>query len=386
MVAGLDIGKSENYVSIHQEVKKFSIEKLENMVEYLQKKQVKSVILEPTGVYSIPVIEALSKYFTVYIVPTYLIAKFKGNNPQKNDTIDAKTLEKYYYSEEHQFHKYPVSEKYLTAKKLNILISELESLKKTKTREINRLRGDMYIIDKNTHNLSEAKLLKITLKSDNPTIRLRSERIVNIKESIKITENIIVEHVEKNEFIKKQVDLIMTIPNFSYNDACMIVSKIVDVNNFKTVRAFKKFLGFGVNKEESGTSIRRTKKVISHRVIKSKFYLFLLRNLKNSGDANIKRAIYYYKFKYNNHFKALMKVASRVVIRIYYMLKYEKPYDKSIEYIDNKTIQLVRTIIELETSKITDNTNKKKQQNTRVLEFLDIDFTEDVKDDIIKAG
>lgn len=354
IVAGIDIGKSENYVSINQKVKKFKIEDTEEMKIYMKEKGVQAIILEPTGVYSIPIIEELYNFFTVYIVPTYLIAKFKGNKTQKNDTLDAKTLEKYFLSTEKQFHKYRVDEKYIKAKKLNIMISELESLKKAKTREINRLRGDMYAIDKNTHNYPSGKLINMTLKSKDRVISLRAERIMNLKESISIMEERIKKYVQETNFIKKQVEIIMTVPMFSYFDACIITSKIVDVNKFDNVNSFKKFLGFGVNREESGSSIHRTKKIISHKVIKSKFYLLLMRNLKNNGDRNIKSAIYYYKSKYNNHYKAMMKVASRLVTRIYFLLKTERPYDTEVPFIDKKTLSLLRNMIQIENEKLTE--------------------------------
>ena len=131
MVAGIDIGKSSNYVSINQTVKKFKIENLKDMIEYLKTKDVKNIILEPTGVYSIPIIKYLkNNNFKIWIVPTYLVSKYRGNQVQKNDIHDAKILEKYYNTTETQFKKYLVDDDYIIAKKLNILISENISIKK----------------------------------------------------------------------------------------------------------------------------------------------------------------------------------------------------------------------------------------------------------------
>lgn len=370
MVAGVDVGKKEHYVSIDQKVKKFSSKDIEKLKDYLKKKKVKEIILEPTGVYSIPLIEKLYKEFNVYVVPTYLISKYKGNQSQKNDTIDAKTLEMYYYSREKQFVKYKVDKKYIIAKKLNILLSEFESIKKAYTREINRLRGELYIIDENTHDLTKAKLIKYALKIDNELIHLRAKRIKNLEKSKLILERKIKEYAESHGFIKEQIRIIMTIPNFSYSDACIIVSKIVDVNRFKSVNAFKKFLGFGVAKEESGTSVRKTKKIISHKLLKSKMYLLILRNLKKSGDNNIKRAVYYYKYKYNNHFKAIMKVAARIIIRIYYLLKSKKEYNINFEYIDKKTMYLIKEILEIENNKLSNKKSKKYKANEKIIMFL----------------
>lgn len=372
MVAGIDIGKGDNYVSIDQNVKKFPIENLENMIEYLKEKKVNKVILEPTGVYSIPIIKKIYKHnFDVYIVPTYLISKFRGSKTTKNDIQDAKSLERYYYTEEKQFTKHIVDEKYIIAKQLNIMISEFENLKKNKTREINRLRGDLYISDINTHNLTEAKLIKYALNSNDIISNLRAERIKNIKKSIKNLEIKIKEYVENNDFLKRQIDIFMSIPAFSFLDACMIVSKIVDVKKFDNVKKFKKFLGFGVNQEESGSSIKRTKKIISHRVIKSKFYLLCLRNLQFRGDKSIKTAIYFYRNKYNNFFKAVMKVASRIITRLYYCLKTNTKYNKEIVYIDNRTLFYFYKMLEFENSKITDKKSKKSKNNLKMLEFLE---------------
>nr|WP_240739433.1 transposase [Marinitoga lauensis] len=330
----------------------------------------KNILLEPTGVYSIPLIEKLYKEFNVYVVPTYLIAKFKGNRFQKNDSIDAKILETYYYTQEKQFTKYKVDKKYIIAKKLNLMISERESLLKAKTREFNRLRSELYVIDEKTHDLTKAKLIKYALNTENKLIHLRVNRIKNIEESIELLEEKINKYVDSHKFIKEQIKAIMTIPKFSYYDACIIVSKIVDIKRFKTVKAFKKFLGFGVAKEESGTSIKRTKKIISHKVFKAKMYLFILRNMQKSGDNNIKRAVYYYTYKYNNHYKAVMKVAARIIIRIFYILKYKREYNKSIEYIDRKTLILIKEIIEVENNKLSNKKSRKYIANEKIIKFL----------------
>ncbi|KLO21877.1 hypothetical protein X275_08275 [Marinitoga sp. 1197] len=370
MVAGIDVGKKAHYVSINQKIKRFSTKDPNKLKKYLKEKGIKDVILEPTGVYSIPLIEKLYKEFNVYVVPTYLISKYKGNKSQKNDEIDAKILEMYYYTKEKQFIKYKVDRKYIIAKRLNLMMSERESLVKAKTREINRLREELYVTDENTQDLTKSKLIKYALNTENSLLILRAKRIQNLEESKMLLEKKIKEYIEKHRFIKEQIRIIMTIPKFSYFDACIIISKIIDVKRFKTVKEFKKFLGFGVTKEESGTSIKKTKKIISHKVFKAKMYMFIIRHMQKSGDNNIKRAIYYYKYKYNNHFKAVMKVAAKIIIRIYYLLKNLKKYDPAIEYIDRKTLILVREIIEIENNKITNKKTKKYKNNEKILKAL----------------
>lgn len=340
--AGIDVGKDVHVISVSGKCHTFPATELEKICTYLTRAEVKKVILESTGVYSVPIINMLVRCdFVVYIVPPYHISTYRGGaRSAKTDNSDARRLEEYLLDDPVAWPRYRVTEEYIKAKELGMLCSERENYVKEHVRLYNRILTYLYIVEPRYGSLTESALYK-KVKDGFITDEIVVSRLENLKriaENVKFSEEQIQKFVQNTEFLKQQYDIIMSIPLFSAMDAAFILGKVVNIRGFSSVKKFKAFIGFAVIDRQSGTSLRKVTVLNSHKYIKSKMYMLVLRNLKGTGNKHIANMYYYYYFKFQNSKKAFTRTSARIIERLYWCAKSNNLYDPVRPFVQDETI------------------------------------------------
>ncbi len=321
MVAGIDIGARFHVVSVKEDIKKFRADEHENIISFLIEKEIKKVILEPSGIYHLPLARELIRYgFEVYLIHSTRFGRFRfGFGRSKNDFNDAVLLRKY-ASFDTDF-LYKIDEEYIEKKELGLILLEHNRLKKQLNREMNQLRRDLYIENPalafmtpssyKCELLEDLQLSKYTFK--------RIERIEQTKQLIKEIEKEIKKKVEGHEDGK----ILTSIPGISYITAGLLMSTYINVNRYKNVKQFKAMLGFGLTSKESGTSVNEKRSGKAHIPIRASLFRVVLVNANRDN----KIGDYYREYRKRMPFrKAVMRTSAKLTEWIYYMLKHKKPF------------------------------------------------------------
>lgn len=379
--AGIDVGKDFHVVSVEGKCHTFPATELEKICTYLTRAEVKKVILESTGVYSVPLINMLVRCgFVVYIVPPYHISTYRGGaRSAKTDNSDARRLEDYLSDDPVAWPRYRVTGEYIKAKELGMLCSERENYVKEHVRLYNRILTYLYIVEPRYGSLSESSLYK-KVKDGFISDEIVVSRVNNLKrisENVKFSEEQILKFVQSTDFLKRQYEIIMSIPLFSCMDAAFILAKVVNIKDFANVKKFKAFIGFAVIDRQSGTSLRKVTVLNSHKYIKAKMYMLVLRNLKSTGNKHIANMYYYYYFKFQNSKKSFTRTSARIIERLYWCAKKDELYDPVRPFVQDETI---KKLIEYLTQKEKENKlSKVELKSLDRLRFFNTDQEKSLK-------
>lgn len=238
MYIGIDVAKDELVVCLLQEQTpsdettvpntKSGINKLHR---WLKKAGAKTghVCLEATGVYSDMVAEELYKRgYTVSVVNPARIKAYAQSQMRRNktDQLDAALIADYCRTQAPPAWTPPAPE----LKHLRLLIRHLDDLKTERQRARNR---------------RDAQPDAVIVKQLKAQIDLLDKQVTQ-------TEQLIRDHVDKHPDLKKQRDLLATIPGIGLLTASLLLAELGDMQRFDNVRQVVAFVGLNPRLHQSG--------------------------------------------------------------------------------------------------------------------------------------
>jgi transposase len=227
----------------------------EQLLGWLSKQGIERVhaCLEATGTYG----ESLSLFLheaghTVSVVNPAAIKAFAQSrlSRTKTDRVDAELIARFCQTQE------PPAWTPLPAevRELQALVRRLESLIEMRVMEENRLSSGISV----------------------EMVRQSVEELLNhLNEQIRRTEKLIREHLNNHPRLKRQSQLLDSIPGIAEATAALLLSEITDITRYRSARQVAAYAGLVPRERQSGTSVRgRTK-------------------LSKIGNARLRRALYF---------------------------------------------------------------------------------------------
>jgi transposase len=227
----------------------------EQLREWLSTQGIERVhaCLEATGTYS----EALALFLheagqRVSLVNPAATKAFAQSrlSRTKTDRADAELIARLTAAQQPPAWSPPARE----VRELQALVRRLESLIEMRVMEENRLSSG------------------ITVDS----VRRSVEELLNhLNEQIKRTEELIRSHINNHPGLKRQSELLDSIPGIAEATAALLLSEITDIKQYKSARQVAAYAGLVPRERQSGTSVRgRTR-------------------LSKIGNARLRRALYF---------------------------------------------------------------------------------------------
>ena len=150
----------------------------------------------------------------------------------KTDRVDANLIMTYCEREEPTLWSPPPA----SFRKLQALVRHLDNLKAMRQQQANRLQS----------GVREPLVLESLHKT-----------ILMLEEQIKTTEQQLHDHINQNAELKRQSDLLITIPGIGQLTAARLLGEIRSVHNFDSARQLAAFAGLTPRNHTSGTSVRK---------------------------------------------------------------------------------------------------------------------------------
>jgi transposase len=225
------------------------------LLEWLSKQGVESVhaCLEATGTYG----EALALFLhqarhTVSVINPAAIKAFAQSrlSRTKTDRVDAELIARFCQAQA------PPAWTPLPAevRELQALVRRLESLIEMRVAEENRLSSGI-TVEVVRHSLQE--------------------HLAYLNEQIKRTEELIRTHINNHPRLKRQSELLDSIPGIAETTAALLLSEITDITQYRSARQVAAYAGLVPRERQSGSSVRgRTR-------------------LSKIGNARLRKALYF---------------------------------------------------------------------------------------------
>lgn len=225
------------------------------LLDWLSKQSAEPVhaCLEATGTYGEPLALFLHEAgHTVSVVNPAAIKAFAGSrlSRTKTDKVDAELIAR--FCRAHQ----PPAWAPLPAevRELQALVRRLESLLEMRVMEENRLSSGIRV---------EAVRQSV------------EEHLAYLSEQIKRTEGLIRDHINAHPTLKRQRELLDSIPGIAEATAALLLAEITDINQYRSARQVAAYAGLVPRERQSGSSLRgRTR-------------------LSKVGNARLRRALYF---------------------------------------------------------------------------------------------
>ena len=327
--AGIDVGAFKHAVSVPEEVQFFEASRTDDIIAFLSEHDIQAVVLEPTGIYHIPLSRALvDAGFHVFMIHSTRFGRFRaGFGKKKGDEEDAKLLRKYAETEEGFL--YEIDNEWLEAKELGLFVQERYRTSKALTAEINRLRRDIYLVDPSLAFMTPSSyktenLEGIDFGDFTQYILSRVKRIEELRDQKKKLEKEIKNRVNTHP----DGEILISIPGISHTTAALLISTYISIDRYRDVKHFKSMLGFGLNIKDSGTSVHVVRASKVHVPIRSSFFRVVLLNIRKGKKISEQ----YEKYRERMPFKkAVMRTAAKLTEWIYYMLKNHRKWEEDTE-------------------------------------------------------
>ncbi len=259
---GLDVSKLKFNACLVRAVGKLrhkvftnNAEGFSQLSDWLTKQGVKQVhaCMEATGTYG----DSLAAYLheqdhTVSVVNPAAIKAYARSHLSrtKTDRVDAALIAGFCSEREPPAWCPPARE----AQELQALVRRLESLVELHTAEENRLSSG------------------ITVEAVRESVE---ELIAHLSEQIKRTQALIREHIDNHPDLKRQRELLDSIPGIGETTAAALLAEVSDFSRYRSARQVAAFAGLVPRERQSGSSVRG-------RVRLSKI-----------GNARLRRALYF---------------------------------------------------------------------------------------------
>jgi len=173
-----------------------------------------------------------------------------GFHGRATDKVDADLIARFCLSQEPEVWKPPAPE----IRELQALVRRLESLIEMRVSEENRLSSGVVV-----------EVVRRSLE----------EHIAYLIEQIKHTEQMIREHIDNHPDLKRQSELLDSIPGVGQTTAALFLAEIVDIRQYKSARQVAAFAGLVPRERRSGTSVRgkvRLSKIGNARLRKALYF------------------------------------------------------------------------------------------------------------------
>ena len=260
--------------------------------------------LESTGGYGEPIAEFLhGKGHHVSIVNPFRIKAFANSDLQRNktDPADARTIADFCRVKRPKLWRPPSPE----VKHLQVLTRRIESLEHMLTMEQNRLE---------------------TAGSD---VRLSIQRIIEtLKMEIRSLEQLIKKHIDDHPDLKQQRDLLESIPGIGRKTSQILLGEL-EFRQFSSARAVAAHAGVTPRKDQSGTSLNRTRlsKLGNGRIRKALYFPALVAVKHNTIISSFARRL----SRRGKTPKQVICAAMRKLLHLAYgVLKTNRPFDSNL--------------------------------------------------------
>lgn len=227
----------------------------EQLLDWLSRQGVQSVhaCLEATGTYG----EALALFLhqaghSVSVVNPAAIKAFAGSclSRTKTDRVDAELIARFCQAQAPPAWT-PLPQE---VRELQALVRRLESLIEMRVTEENRLSSG------------------ITVDSVRESVE---EHLSYLSEQIKRTEKLIREHINSHPTLRRQSQLLDSIPGIAETTAALLLAEITDIKQYRSARQVAAYAGLVPRERRSGSSVRgRTR-------------------LSKIGNARLRKALYF---------------------------------------------------------------------------------------------
>ena len=293
-----------------------------------------TIVIEQTGIYSLPIIQfAWERGIKVVIVEgkdLYDYRRLKKNGV-KNDWIDAELLARY-YMEGNKHYVLEIEPKDLY--ELKGLVRYRERLIRDKNRRMNYIKQLITVLYpdmskyKNSQFWSKVKALNLDpspygFRSSRlgEILRYEIERLRETEERLKLIDKEIEKVIRECRKFREQAEIIKQI-GLGILGTAYLISIFWDINRFRSLKAFRRYMGYGFKNYQSGKKRYETHEHIG-RLSKKVLFLFVLQAIRRSNHTHthIKERYEYYRAKGDGGRKAIYKVSSKVVNWIYKALK-----------------------------------------------------------------
>jgi transposase len=225
------------------------------LLDWLSRQGIQRVhaCMEATGTYG----EALSLCLhqaghTVSVVNPVAIKAFAGSrlSRTKTDRVDAELIARFCQAQVPPAWT-PLPQE---VRALQALVRRLESLIEMRVMEENRLSSG------------------ITVNSVRQSVE---EHLTYLNEQMTRTEELIRDHIKEHPRLKRQSQLLDSIPGIAQTTAALILAEMTDINQYRSARQVAAYAGLMPRERQSGTSVRgRTR-------------------LSKIGNARLRRALYF---------------------------------------------------------------------------------------------
>lgn len=220
----------------------------------------------------------------------------------KTDRVDAELIARFCQAQQPSAWAPPAQE----VRELQALVRRLESLIEMRVMEENRLSSGIAV---------------------DSVRRSVEEMLKHLNEQIRRTEELIRQHINNHPGLKRQSELLDSIPGIAETTAALLLSEITDIKQYRSARQVAAYAGLVPRERQSGTSVRgRTR-------------------LSKIGNARLRKALYFpaiTALRCSPFFQAWAKglrergkskmsvicaVMRKLVHLAYGVLKSEKPFD-----------------------------------------------------------
>lgn len=264
---------------------------------------------ENTGVYSM----SLSIFFSelkidYWIVPAIEIKRSKGLARGKSDKADSKDIAFYAYTHQHKVCLTQFPEKDIL--QLKLLFTEREKLIKV-----------VQLFE--TTNENKGFLPKDVLKD---LLKINTKTIQHLKNSLQQVESKMNEIIDNNSSIKKQMELLKSIPGLGQQTAVYLIITTKGFQSFKNWRQMACYAGVAPFEYTSGSSIKGKTQVnhLADKKLKSLLNMCALTSIKY--DKDIKN---YYERKVadgKNKMLVINNVRCKMLARAFAIINRQTPY------------------------------------------------------------
>lgn len=278
----------------------------------------KNVIIcfEHTGIYSLPLAMFLNKKGLQYaIVPGLEIKRSLGMVRGKNDKIDAYQIARYAYLRREEIKEYKLPSKDIL--KLKSLLSLRERMVKHRA----AYQG----------NLKE--LNNFFAKKDNPQLFKSQEKLYKeISQEIRKVEKAMLDLIEKDPEIKRLYTLATSVKGVGLVIGITLIVYTNCFTAFDTWRQFATYVGIAPFEHESGTSIKKPKRI--NHMANKRIKALLSNAATTSIQFNPEMKMYYEKRIGQGKSKMSTQniIRNKIVSRIFAVVKRGTPYVDTLKY------------------------------------------------------
>lgn len=331
-VVGIDVAQKELVVTLGRMFEDLSIELyrykvfkntekgfigLTNWVKKLTKEEVKVLyVMEATGVYHQKIAYYLDKNnFDVAVVLPNKISNYIR-------TLDIKTITDKTCSQ--AITRFGLERKLDLWKRPKSIYKNLQQL----TRERDQIVAERVTAKNQLHaELSEAEPYEKSIKRIKARIKLLNTQEKEIKNDIALI-------VASDENIRKEIDIICTLPGVGELTAVIVLAETNGFELIRNKRQLASYAGLDVKEKQSGTSIKGKPRISKkgNRSLRKAMHFPALTAVK--WDENFKELYARLVSKHGIKMKALVAVQRKLLEMIFTLYKNQTSYDK--DYLNKK--------------------------------------------------